>query len=172
MELQSSMSKFFLIKDASGNWNTTPPVIPEKIKNVNCHKFVLYAVDKITYKQMISEPAEQQSVSADFTFGELARSISDTPYTLIRNEDDLVRVADKCEIGKTYIGQIIDRETREMTHSFITVRETANSFTCFDKPGFKYPFAVSELNAILNFVNKDGEKSNRNQEWRFVPVEF
>jgi hypothetical protein len=161
----------FLQKDTTGIWNTIPPVPPEKIGNVNCHKFVLYGIGKISWEEMISDPSEQKRECTDFTFGEQARLISDIPYTLIKDEESLSLLIQKnCEIGKIYVGQVRDVKTGEMAHSFILKKETENAYTCFDKPGFKYPFAVSDLNAILNFVNRDGEQSNKNQEWRFVPV--
>ena len=162
----------FLEKDTNGNWNTVPPTPSEKVKNVNCHKFVLYAIGKISWEEMTSDPSEQQTIGADFTFGEKIRSISNIPYTLIKDQKSLLTLAQKnYEIGKTYVGQILDVETKEMAHSFMVTRESENNFICFDKPGFKYPFATSDLNNILNFVNKDGEQSNKNQEWRFVPTE-
>lgn len=162
----------FLQRDSNGDWNTVPPVPTEKIKNVNCHKFVLYTIGKISWEEMISDPSEQQAKGNDFTFGENIRSISNIPYTLIKDQESLTELAQKsCALGKTCVGQILDVQTKEMAHSFIVTRESENDYVCFDKPGFKYPFAVSDLNTILNFVNKDGEQSNKNQEWRFVPLE-
>lgn len=162
----------FLEKDLSSNWNTIPPVPAERVKNVNCHKFVLYAIGKISWKEVISDPSAYQSTEVDFTFGEKICSISNIPYTFIKDQESLMMLARKnCEIGKTYVGQILDVQTKEMAHSFVVTRESENDYICFDKPGFKYPFAVSDLNTILNFVNKDGEQSNKNQEWRFVPIE-
>lgn len=120
---------------------------------------------------MISDPSEQQVKGVDFTFGEKIRSISDIPYALVESEESLTKLAQKdCEISKVYVGQILDIQTGEMAHSFMVTRESENNYICFDKPGFKYPFAMSDLNDILNFVNKDGEQSNKNQNWRFVPI--
>jgi hypothetical protein len=159
----------FLKIDESGNWNTIPPVPLDKINNVNCHKFVLYEIGKISWEDMTSDPSEQQEKGIDFTFGEKIRSISDISYNLIENEESLVEFVQKnCEIGRVYVGQILDAKTGEMAHSFIVKRKSENEYVCFDKPGFKYPFIVCDLNTILNFVNKDGERSNMNQEWRFV----
>ena len=165
-----SSMKTFLEKDTTGHWNTTPPVPAEKMNQVNCHKFVLYAIGKISWEAMISNPSEQQATGDDFTFGEKIRLISDLSYTTIKDEESLRGLAQKsCEIGKTYVGQVLDAQTGEMAHSFIIHRESENKYTCFDKPGFKYSFEVSDLNTILNFVNKDGEQSNKNQKWRFIP---
>ncbi len=162
----------FLEKDIDDNWNTVPPTPSEKVRNVNCHKFVLYAIGKISWQEMISDTSAQQATGADFTFGEKIRSISNIPYTLIKDQESLLTLAQKsCEIGRTYVGQILDVETKETAHSFVVTKESENNFICFDKPGFKYQFVVSDLNTILNFVNKDGEQSNKNQEWRFVPIE-
>ena len=161
----------FLEKDIHGNWNTILPIPAEKMKNVNCHKFVLYAIGRISWEEMISDPSEQQTGEVDFTFGEKIRLMSDIPYALIKDEEDLSLLAQKtCDIGKIYVGQVLDAETGEMAHSFLVKRDS-DEYTCFGKLGFKYPFAVSDLNAILNFVNKDGELSNKNQEWRFVLME-
>jgi hypothetical protein len=165
------MSKF-LQKNSGGNWNTTPPVSVEKIKNVNCHKFVLYTIGKISWEEMISDPSEQQARGFDFTFRDTIRAISDIPYALIGDGEDLTEIAQKeCGVGKSCVGQILDAETGEMAHSFMVTRESENNYICFDKPGFKYPFAVSDLNTILNFVNKDGEQSNKDQKWRFIPLD-
>jgi len=162
----------FLEKDSNSSWNTVPPVAVEKVKNVNCHKFVLYAIGKISWEEMVSYPAEQQAKNIDFTFGEKIRSISDIPYTFIESKESLVVLAQKnCEIGKIYVGQILDAQTEEMGHSFILRRESEDEYICFDKPGFKYPFTVCDLDTILNFVNKYGELSNKNQKWRFVLLE-
>lgn len=162
----------FLQKDSNSDWNAIPPVPVEKIRNVNCHKFVLYATGSISWDEMISDPSEQQRDEIDFTFGEKISLISDAQYTFIKDQESLVRLAqESCEVGKIYVGQILDVQTKEIAHSFIVTRESENNYICFDKPGFKYPFAVSDLNTILNFVNKDGEQSNKNQNWRFVPVE-
>lgn len=38
----------FLQKDSNNEWNIVPPIPIEKIKNVNCHKFVLYILGKIS----------------------------------------------------------------------------------------------------------------------------
>jgi hypothetical protein len=85
--------------------------------------------------------------------------------------ESLYLLADQnCEIGKNYVGQILDAQTGEMAHSFIVQRGSTDQYICFDKHGFKYSFAVSNLETILNFVNKDGEKSNQNQKWRFIPI--
>lgn len=161
-----------LEKEENGNWNTIPPVPPELVKNVNCHKFALFAVGKISSEKMISDPLAQKKMGEDFTFGEKIRSISNSTFSLVSNEDELKILADNnCEVGKLYLGQIRDTQTSEMAHSFILKRESADEYVCFDKSGFKYPFEVSNLNTILNFVNKDDEKSNLNQEWRFVLIQ-
>lgn len=162
----------FLEKDSNGNWNTVPPVPAEKVKNVNCHKFALYTIGRISWEEMVSDPSEQQAKNIDFTFGEKIRSISDILYTSIESEESLTGLTQRtCEIGKVYVGQILDALTGEMAHSFILRRESEDEYVCFDKPGFKYPFAVCDLNTVLNFVNKDGEQSNINQKWRFVLLE-
>lgn len=162
----------FLEKDTDGNWNTIPPVPSPKIKNVNCHKFVLYSIGIISWEEMVSDPSEQKTAGKDFTFGKQVRLISDLPYTLTRNEKELAIFAqEKCEIGNTYVGQILDIQTGEMTHSFLVKKESEDTYTCFDKSGFKYPFMVSDLNTILNFVNKDGEQQNKNQKWRLTLLE-
>jgi tellurite methyltransferase len=161
-----------LEKEENGNWNTIPSVPPEVLKNVNCHKFVLYVIDKISWNEMVSDPSTQKELGEDFTFGEKIRLISNTSFTLVRSEDELKALADKsCEVGKLYVGQVLDQQTNEMAHSFILRRESIDEYVCFDKPGFKYSFEVSNLNTVLNFINKDGEKSNLNQEWRFVPIQ-
>ena len=108
---------------------------------------------------------------SDFTYGEMARKISDEPFVAIKNLEELLLLANEsCEISKACLAQILDAETSGMAHSFIVIRESDDKYTCFDKPGFKYPFNVGDLDQILNFVNKDGEKSNQNQKWRFVQI--
>ncbi len=160
-----------LTRDIKGAWNTDPPTPTDKINNVNCHKFVLYAIGRISWEEMISDPEEQRVIGIDFTFGNKILSISDCEYKLIIDEENLQKLANNCEIGKFYIGQVRDAQTEEMAHSFILKRESDSGYVCFDKPGFKYPFAVSDLASIINFVNKDGEQSNKNQLWRFVPLD-
>ena len=119
---------------------------------------------------MISDPNEQKKFGPDFTFGDKARRVSGMPFTLVESLQTLLELANQsCEVGKSYVGQIIDAQTGEMAHSFIVERKTENEYICFDKPGFKYPFEINDLEKILNFVNKDGEKSNQNQKWRFIP---
>jgi len=161
----------FLAKDVDGNWNTIPPVPADKIREVNCHKFVLYVIDHISWEDMILDSQVQKEKGLDFTFGELARSISHDPFTLVNNLESLNSLVEKsCESGKSYIGQILDAETEETAHSFILEKDRDGLCTCYDKPGFKYPFSVHTLEDIFNFVNKDGEKSNQNQKWRFVLI--
>ena len=121
---------------------------------------------------MVSDVRLQKESGIDFTFGETARNISNTEFTTIKDLPSLILIANKnCKIGNTYVGQILDAQTGEMAHSFIIQRESKDKYVCFDKPGFKYPFNMSDLEKILNFVNKDGEKSNQNQKWRFVPID-
>ena len=158
--------KVFLEKDSSGSWNTVPPVPADKIKNVNCHKFVLWEIGRITWDELISD-----NKNGDFTFGEKVRGISDVTFKHIESYESLLSFVDQsCAVSKDYIGQIRDAETGEMAHSFILRKESNNEYICFNKPGFKYTFEVGNLESILNFVNKDGEKSNQNQDWRFIPV--
>ena len=163
--------KVFLQKDSFGNWNAVPLVAANDIGHVNCHKFILHMIGKISWEEMISNAQKQKEAGTDFTFGEMARSISNIPFILVRDLDSLIALSNEsCAIGKVYVGQILDAQTEEMAHSFIIERKSENEYVCFDKPGFKYQFSVHDLESILNFTNKDGEKSNRNQKWRFVPI--
>ncbi len=160
--------KTFLEKDFEGNWNTIPLVPKDKVGNINCHKFILYVIGKISWEELVSG-TPGKGVETDFTFSEIARSISDAPFVLVKDLESLYLLADKgCEIGETYVGQILDAQTGELAHSFIIQKGLDGKYSCLDKPGFKYPFSVHGLEEILNFVNKDGEKSNRDQMWRFV----
>lgn len=163
------MHTLILKKDSLDKWNTIPPISEDKIVNVNCHKFILYVIGKISWEEMTSNVQEQKDSGIDFTFGEIAKKISDKPFNYINNLESLILLANKdCKMEKCYIGQILDSQTKEMAHSFIIKREL-DKYICFDKPGFKYQFNVSNLEKILNFINKDGERSNLNQEWRFIP---
>ncbi|HUD04068.1 MAG TPA: hypothetical protein VMR73_01080 [Candidatus Paceibacterota bacterium] len=54
----------FLEKDVTGNWNTVPPIPDDKIKNVNCHKFALYVIGKISWEEMISNPDAQKKMDS------------------------------------------------------------------------------------------------------------
>ncbi len=165
------MKDKFLTKDDAGNWNTIPPVSNDKIKNVNCHKFVLYVIRRISWEEMISDSQAQKDAGLDFTFGEKVRDTSGAPFTLVGDIKSLYSLAAmNCEPGKFYVGQILDAETGEMAHSFIIEKGWNDKYTCFDKQGFKYPFSVHELETMLDFVNKDGIKSYQNQKWRFVPI--
>jgi|SRR3989344_6041847 len=164
--------KKLLEKDFLGKWNTLPPVPEDKLGNVNCHKFVLYVIGKISWEEMVSDADEQKESGADFTFGEKARSISDTSFTPVEDLKSLLSLANESlDVGKCNVGQILDAQTGEMAHSFIIKRESDNKHICFDKPGFKYMFEINDLESILNFVNKNGEKSNQNQKWRFIPTD-
>jgi len=159
----------FLKKDQTGNWNTVPPVPADKVVNINCHKFVLYVIGRISYEIMISDPKNKRG--NDFTFGDEALSISNIPFTPIKDLESLHLLAEKsCDMGKSYVGQIRDAQTGEAAHSFIVERDLNGKYTCNEKRGFKHSFSVHDLDTILNFVNKDGEKSNQNQNWRFVPM--
>lgn len=163
----------FLTKDSLGNWNTIPAIPEDKIGNVNCHKFVLYVIGEISFNEMVSDTKIQKGPGVDFTFGEVARRISNISFTLIKDLGSLLLLANEsCDIGKVYVGQILDAQTKEMAHSFIVQRESSDKYICFNKPGFKYPFEISNFEKILNFVNKDGEKSNQNQKWQFVPIDI
>lgn len=157
MVILIKMKDKFLIKDEVGNWNTIPPVPSEKIRNVNCHKFVLYVTGHISWEEMVSDSQVQKDAGLDFTFGEKVRSTSDAPFTLVKDAQSLYSLADmNCEVEKSYIGQVLDAETGEMAHSFIIERGSDGKYMCFDKQGFKYPFSVHELGTMLDFVNKDG----------------
>ncbi len=152
-------------------WNTIPPIPDDKIKNVNCHKFILYILGSISREEMISDSQTQKEAGLDFTYGEKARNISNIPFTFVKDLQSLYSLADKvCESEGSYIGQILDAETDEMAHSFVLEKGFDGKYTCFGKQGFKYPFSVQELGSILDFVNKDGVKSYQNQKWRFIPV--
>jgi hypothetical protein len=162
---------FPLVQDGEGNRNTIPPVPADKLKNVNCHKFVLYAIGALSWEDMISNPNVQKEAGLDYTFGEKLKGLSDIPFTLILDKQQLYALASgQCAIGQKCVGEILDTETKEMAHSFILEREDENTYTCFDKQGFKYPFNVCELGELLDFVNKDGVKAYQNQEWRFVKI--
>ena len=160
-----------LKQQPNGDWNAVPPVPAEKINNVNCHKFVLYSIGQISWDELISDPKEQKIASLDFTYNDKVKEISHLPFTYIEDFEALISLANSsCVSERRYVGQIQDSKTYEMAHSFIIVRNSTGDFVCYDKPGFKYPFAVHGLSEIYNFVNKDGEKSNQNQNWRFVPI--
>jgi hypothetical protein len=162
----------FLTKDVDGNWNTIPPIPADKIKNVNCHKFVLYVIGKISWEEMFSDLQTQKDAGLDFTYGEQARSISNIPFTIVNDLQSLYALVDMtCNVEEHYVGQILDKESEEMAHSFIFKKETDGKYLCFDKQGFKYPFSIHELGTMLDFVNKDGVKSYQNQKWRFVYIE-
>ncbi|HVT75223.1 MAG TPA: hypothetical protein VHD69_02325 [Candidatus Paceibacterota bacterium] len=163
----------FLQKDKDGVLNTIPPIPPDRIKDVNCHKFVLYVLGQITWDEMISDSHAQKKAGLDFTYGEKARAISNKEFVPIANIDSLIKLADECcDHSKTCIGQIMDKETGEMAHSFIIEKILNGEYQCFDKQGFKhYPFSVHGLESFLDFVNEKGEKSYQNQKWRFVPIE-
>lgn len=165
------MSKY-LKKDSNGNWNTLVPVPSEKMSNVNCHKFVLYAVGKISWDEMISDPKPQKAAGLDFTFGDKVSMLSEKSFALIKDAQELLKLAgESCELGQVYVGQIKDSVTGEMAHSFIVERKADGSYECSDKQGFKnYLFSVHNIETLLDFVNDKGEKSYQNQEWRFVPV--
>lgn len=122
---------------------------------------------------MVSDPIKQKEEGVDFTFIDKIILPSSISYTLINNEQDLSEFVHKvCEMGKVYVGQVFDIDTGELAHSFILKIESDTKYICFDKPGFKYSFTVSDLDTILNFTNKYGEQSNKNQKWRFVPLEM
>lgn len=164
----------FLQKDSLNNRNTIPQVPADKISNVNCHKFVLYVLGRISWNEMVSDTQIQEKAdpSFDFTFGKQARSISDKEFISIKDADSLYELANRdCELGKAYVGQILDSETGDLAHSFMVERMPNGTYMCSDKQGFKhYPFSVHELGTLLDFVNKKGEISYQNQKWRFIPM--
>ncbi len=145
-----------------GKWNTEPPVADDKLGNINCHKFTLYVIGKISWEEMVADN--------DKIYGAEARAISDIQFIQINSLASLLKFASECcKIGEFYVAQILDANTDEMAHSFILKQESLNNFICYEKQGFKYPFTVQGLETILDFVNKDGVRSNENQKWRFVP---
>jgi hypothetical protein len=161
----------FLERDSLGKWNTIPPVPADKIGNVNCHRFVLYVLKKMSWGEMVSDAKAQKEAGKEFTFGKTASMISNLEFTPINNSDELVlHLNQNCEIDKSYIGQILDTGTQELAHSFIIKKIKNNKFQCFDKPGFKYPFGIYGLEEIYDFVNKDGERPYKNQSWRVIPI--
>jgi hypothetical protein len=160
----------FLKKDSTDNWNTLPPVPSDEIKNVNCHKFILYVMGDLSWEEMVLDPNIHEEQGVDFTFAEKAQKISDIPFNFISDLPSLFSFAEQiCVSEKAYVGQILDTETQTLAHSFI-LKKVGTTYECFDKPGFKYPFGVHTLETIFNFINKDGEKPYPNQKWRFVPV--
>lgn len=163
--------KTFFEKDSLGNWNTLPPVPEDKIKNVNCHRFILYLVGKMTWEEMTSDAKAQKEAGREYIYSKQAMNISNEPFYPVNDKAELYSLADiYCKIDETYIGQILDTETDELAHSFLSTRELDNKYSCFDKPGFLYPFKIYELGELLDFVNKDGEKPYRNQKWRFITL--
>lgn len=163
--------KELLKKDLNDTWNTVPPASLDKIKNVNCHKFILYIIGKISFDEMVYNPNSHEDEGLDFIFGEKARIISDVQFTQVEDLESLYELVGKsCEAGEVYVGQILDLETKEVAHSFLIKHMSDTKYTCFDKPGFKYPFKVHEIRSIFDFINKDGEKPYHNQQWRFIPT--
>lgn len=135
--------KRFLEKDFNGNWNTIPPVHEDKLRDVNCHRFTLYTLGKMSWDEMVSDAGLQKEAGKEFIFSKAALEISDLEFHPINNLDDLVQyLSENCELDKYYIGQILDVGTQELAHSFIIQKTENNKFKCFDKPGFKYPFSV------------------------------
>ncbi|MEN9621916.1 MAG: hypothetical protein RLZZ67_350 [Candidatus Parcubacteria bacterium] len=163
----------FLHKDTSGTWNTIPPIPSDLLPNVNCHKFVLHAIGKISYHEMVSNPKFQKEnfPHFDFTYGKKALEISRKEFTPISNTTDLYTLAEKdCGSHSVCIGQIRDSKSGEMAHSFIIEKDSSGKYMCYEKTGFKqYPFTVHELGNLLEFINDKGERSYQNQEWRFIP---
>lgn len=158
------MTKEFLQKDSLGKWNTNPPVPKELLKNINCHKFALYFLGKITREEMISDPSKQKAEGLDFTYGIQALAISSIAFVPIKTADELMNFAKRaCNIGEIYVGQILDAETSEAAHSFI-VERNEKGFVCFDKAGFKTDFGVYEIKDLFQYENY------HNQKWRFVPL--
>lgn len=163
--------KKFLEKDSRGNWNTLPPVPEDRLLDVNCHRFVLYTLGKMSWDEMVSNAKEQKEAGEEFIFNKAALEISSLEFTPINNLDKLVLYLNQnCEINKPYIGQILDVGTQELAHSFIIQKTENNKFECFDKPGFKYPFRVYDVKEIYEFINKDGEQPYKNQIWRVIQI--
>ncbi len=165
----------FLKKDESGTWNTSPAVPEEMLPNVNCHKFVLFALGKISFDELKSDPAEMKKSDPafDVAYAGKALEISDAGFTAVPDATSLIALADReCGAGKTCVGQIKDSKTGEMAHSFIVEKDLDGKYMCQEKMGFKhYPFEVREIGSLLEFVNDKGEKSYQNQLWRFIPLD-
>lgn len=159
------------VKDSSGNWDTVPPVPEEKMRHVNCHRFILYVLGHMSWEEMTADSKAQREAGEEYIYGQQALSISDEPFTHVDSKESLYSLANKhCDVGRTYIGQVLDTQTGELAHSFLLTKKSDREYSCFDKPGFLYPFKMYELGELLNFVNKDGEKSYQNQKWRFIPL--
>jgi len=160
------MLEKFLSKDSAGNWNTIPPVSDKQKEDINCHKFVLYAISNITRDELVSDATAQKKSGQDFTFGKKALAISQKEFTLIADPKHLRDFADKnCAQGVVYVGQILDAETGEAAHSFLMDKMSDGTYKCADKAGFKYPFAVYSLEDLFKFENY------HNQKWRFIPLD-
>ncbi|MDP1625143.1 MAG: hypothetical protein Q8L64_05220 [bacterium] len=162
----------YLRKSFDGTWNTVPPVAVDKIPNVNCHKFVLFTLGRMSWDDMVSDPHIMKLEGKDFMYGDMAKSLSDKDFVLIKDSDALRILADRdIKPGKTYVGQILDAETGEMAHSFLVEKDDEGRYICQEKMGFKqYPFEVRELESLLDFVNDRGEKAYQNQMWRFFSI--
>lgn len=165
------MLEKFLVSNGAGNWNTIPPVSEKQKNDINCHKFVLYALGRISFDELVSDSKVQREAGEDFTFGKKALEISLAPFELASSLQSVKELAQKtCKIGFIYVGQILDAKTGELAHSFLLERSDDGNLRCADKTGFKYPFNISKLETIFDFVNKDGEKSYHGQMWRFVEI--
>ncbi len=161
-----------LEKDSQDKWNTIPPVPDEQIRNVNCHKFVLYIMKQISWEDMISDPRSQRDAGLDFIFDDKALNISTEPFIPINNPDSLFEfIQINTTKRENYIVQILDVGTEKLAHSFIIEIQESGIPLCFDKPGFKYSFDVCEFEKIFNFVNKDNEKPYLNQRWRILSLD-
>jgi hypothetical protein len=82
--------KKILEKDSLDKWNAIPPIPADKIRNVNCHKFVLYIIGKMSWEEMISDADKQKESGADFTFGDKALSISDISFISVKDLKSLL----------------------------------------------------------------------------------
>jgi hypothetical protein len=144
------------------------------LPNINCHKWVLFQLGKISWDELVSDPHEQRArdSSFDFTYGDKALAISGKEFVPVKDASSLLRLANEsCEIRQTCVGQIKDSETGEMAHSFIAHRKQDGTYECVEKQGFKdYPFKRHDLVSLLDFVNDKGERSYQNQLWRFIPI--
>ena len=165
----------YLRNDDAGVLNIIPPASPEELRNINCHKFVLFVVGSMSRAEMLSDSKAEVLADPhfDFTFGKKILALSQKEFTPISRAKDLIDLAGReCDEGKMYIGQIQDAETGGAAHSFIVERNLDGTFNCFGKEGFKHhPFRTHSLESLLDFVNEKGEKSYQNQLWRFFPLE-
>lgn len=155
--------------------------VHQVLKNVNCHKAVLYMLKKISKEQLLSDPEETTDAGTGdaYSFEKEARALSDRPFEQMDELADLeAMLAAECAPGEWGVCQALVYDGSMHTFIFGLTPEDRSArsrirdrIVCAEKVGFgDDEFRVSTLEEIFNYRNKGQDQSPYGSaKWRFIP---